>query len=76
MPESYHNMLGRTFDRGAELSMGQWQRIAIARLLHTDAPVLVLDEPMAWMDIPSRQLFNDTLEKINPDKIIIIITHT
>jgi ATP-binding cassette subfamily B protein len=76
LPESYHNMLGRTFDRGAELSMGQWQRIAIARLLHTDAPVLVLDEPMAWMDIPTRQLFNDTLEKINPDKIIIIITHT
>lgn len=76
LPENYNNMLGRTFDRGAELSMGQWQRLAIARLLYTDAPILVLDEPMAWMDIPTRQLFNDTLEKINPDKIIIIITHT
>ena len=76
LPENYHNMLGRTFDGGAELSMGQWQRVAIARLLHTDAPVLVLDEPMAWMDIPTRQLFVETIDKIKHDKIIIIITHT
>ena len=76
LPQAYHNMLGRTFDGGAELSMGQWQRVAIARLLHTDAPVLVLDEPMAWMDIPTRQLLLETIEKIKHDKIIIIITHT
>jgi C-terminal processing protease CtpA/Prc len=74
--ENYNNMLGRTFDRGAELSMGQWQRLAIARLLYTDAPILVLDEPMAWMDIPTRQPFIDTIEKLSHNKIIIIITHT
>lgn len=76
LPENYNNMLGRTFDRGAELSMGQWQRLAIARLLYTDAPILVLDEPMAWMDIPTRQPFIDTIEKLSHNKIIIIITHT
>lgn len=76
LPENYNNMLGRTFDRGAELSMGQWQRLAIARLLYTDAPILVLDEPMAWMDIPTRQPFIDTIEKLSRNKIIIIITHT
>ena len=76
LPENYNNMLGRTFDRGAEFSMGQWQRLAIARLLYTDAPILVLDEPMAWMDIPTRQPFIDTIEKLSHNKIIIIITHT
>lgn len=75
LPEGYDNMLGRTFDGGAELSMGQWQRVAIARLLHTDAPVLVLDEPMAWMDMPTRELFLQTIESIKRDKIIIMITH-
>lgn len=75
LPEGYDNMLGRTFDGGAELSMGQWQRVALARLLHTDAPILVLDEPTAWMDMPTRELFNQTIEKLRHDKIIIMITH-
>ena len=52
------------------------RRLAIARLLYTDAPILVLDEPMAWMDIPTRQPFIDTIEKLSHNKIIIIITHT
>ena len=76
LPDKYANMLGRTFDGGAELSMGQWQRIALARLLYTDAPVLVLDEPTAWMDIPTRELFNDTVDKLRHNKTIIIITHS
>ena len=75
LPRGYDNMLGRVFDGGAELSMGQWQRVAIARMLHTDAPVMVLDEPMAWMDMPTRELFLKTVEQIRHDKIIIMITH-
>lgn len=75
LPEGFDNMLGRTFDGGAELSMGQWQRLALARLLYTDAPVLVLDEPTAWMDMPTRELFNETIDRIKHDKIIIIIAH-
>ena len=71
----YDNMLGRVFEGGAELSMGQWQRVAIARMLHTDAPVMVLDEPMAWMDMPTRELFLKTVEQVRRDKIIIMITH-
>lgn len=76
LPNGYYNMLGRTFDGGTELSMGQWQRIALARLLYTDAPVLVLDEPTAWMDIPTRELFMQTIDRIKHNKIIIMITHT
>ena len=75
LPQGYGNMLGRIFDGGAELSMGQWQRVAIARMLHTGAPVLVLDEPLAWMDMPTRERFLKTVESIKKDKIIIMITH-
>lgn len=75
LPHGYCNMLGRTFDGGAELSMGQWQRVAMARLLYTDAPVMVFDEPVAWIDIAARKHFNETIEKIRANKIILIITH-
>lgn len=75
LPQGYSNMLGRTFDGGAELSMGQWQRVAMARLLFTGAPVMVFDEPVAWIDIAARRHFNATIEKIKHDKIILIITH-
>lgn len=75
LPLGYSNMLGRTFDGGAELSMGQWQRLAMARLLYTDAPVMVFDEPVAWIDIAARNHFNDTIDKIKTNKIILIITH-
>lgn len=75
LPQGYDNMLGRLFDGGAELSMGQWQRVAIARMLHTNAPVLVLDEPMAWMDMPTREHFLRAVERIKHDKIVIMITH-
>ena len=75
LPNGYENMLGRVFDGGAELSMGQWQRVAIARMLHTDAPILVMDEPTAWMDMPTRGRFLETVEQLKADKIIIMITH-
>lgn len=75
LPEGYNTQLGRMFDGGAELSMGQWQRIALARALQADAPVLLLDEPMAWLDTDSRQHLLNTLDTLSHDKIIIIITH-
>lgn len=71
----YDTLLGRMFDGGQELSMGQWQRLALARALQADAPVLLLDEPVAWIDIAARQQFYDTLDKLKQDKIIIMITH-
>lgn len=76
LPQGYKTPLGRMFDQGAELSMGQWQRIAFARQLYSNAPVLVFDEPTAWMDIPSRDKFYQTLDKLKADnKVIILIKH-
>lgn len=72
----FGTQLGRLFDGGAELSMGQWQRIALARALYSDAPLLLLDEPTAWLDTDTRNHFYDTIEQIKTDKIILLITHS
>ena len=76
LPKGYDTPLGRMFDGGEELSMGQWQRIALARQLYSDAPVLIFDEPTAWMDVPSRERFYKTLDMLkNQNKVIILIKH-
>ncbi len=76
LPRGYDTPLGRMFDGGEELSMGQWQRIALARQLYSNAPVLIFDEPTAWMDVPSRERFYQTLEMLkNEGKVIILIKH-
>lgn len=76
LPKGYETMLGRLFDGGEELSMGQWQRIALARQLYNDAPVLIFDEPTAWMDVPSRDRFYHTLDQLKEaGKVIILIKH-
>ena len=76
LPKGYDTPLGRMFDNGEELSMGQWQRIALARQLYSDAPILLFDEPTAWMDIPTRDKFFNTLERLQQEgKVIILIKH-
>lgn len=75
LPQGVDSQLGRLFDGGSELSMGQWQRMAIARACASDAPILIFDEPTAWLDHTARQHFNDLLQELAPRKIIILITH-
>ena len=75
LPHGGKTLLGRVFDGGKELSMGQWQRIAIARVLASDAPVMLLDEPMAWMDNATRLQFLAAIERLKADRIIIMINH-
>lgn len=76
LSQGYNTPLGRMFDHGEELSMGQWQRIALARQLYSDAPVLVFDEPTAWLDIPSRDQFYKTLDELRDEqKVILLIKH-
>ena len=75
LPKGYDNMLGRVFSGGEELSMGQWQRVALARLFYSDAPIVILDEPTAWMDKPTRDHFQSEVDKLQYNKIIFLIQH-
>lgn len=76
LPQKEATILGRLFDGGSELSMGQWQRIALARALATDSPVLLLDEPAAWLDADARHHLAETLTTLQPKKIILLVTHS
>ncbi|HLI81596.1 MAG TPA: ABC transporter ATP-binding protein [Candidatus Binataceae bacterium] len=72
LPEKYATVLGR---RGARLSVGQKQRIAIARALIRNPDVLVLDEPTAPLDPGSEADLMRTLREIAHDRIVLIVTH-
>lgn len=75
LPNGYDTMLGRLFTGGEELSMGQWQRVALARLFYSDAPIMIFDEPTAWMDRPTREHFHAVVEDMQKDKVIFLIQH-
>ena len=50
LPKGYDTLLGKWFDGGTELSVGEWQRLALARAFLREAPILLLDEPTSAMD--------------------------
>jgi len=50
LPKGYETAIGNLFDDSRELSWGEWQKIALARALFRDAPVLILDEPSSALD--------------------------
>lgn len=67
--------LGRVFEGGNELSGGQWQRIALARLIYRDADIWVLDEPTSALDPEAEAaIFADLREQLR-DRIGIVISH-
>ncbi len=72
LPDGYSTMLGR---RGARLSVGQKQRIAIARALLRRPEIIVLDEPTAPLDPGSESGLISTLVTLARDRIVIIVAH-
>ncbi|MDO8516083.1 MAG: ABC transporter ATP-binding protein [bacterium] len=73
-PKKYDEQLGREFD-GKELSVGQWQKIALARAFYEEAPVLILDEPTSAIDAEAEAEIFDNLNKVYKDKTVIFISH-
>ncbi len=66
----------RYFDpKGAELSIGQWQKLAIARAFYSDSDVLILDEPTASLDPMAEQEIFNCFNELRHDKTSIFISH-
>jgi ATP-binding cassette subfamily B protein len=75
LPEGLESMLGSTFPGGHELSTGQWQKIALARMLTRDAPVLVLDEPTSAMDAEAEAELIAQLRQAAVGRTTLVISH-
>lgn len=75
LPQQYDTMLGRWFDKGSELSGGQWQKIALSRAFMRDGAVLVLDEPTAALDAEKEYEIFQRFRELTEGKIAILISH-
>jgi len=76
LPDQYDTQLGKWFRNGRELSLGQWQKVALARsFMRKDADILVLDEPTASMDAEAEVKIFDRFREVTDDKIAIVISH-
>ncbi|MFI6323824.1 ABC transporter ATP-binding protein [Nonomuraea sp. NPDC050556] len=75
LPNGYRTLLDRRFKDGAELSGGQWQRIAVARGFHRDAPLLICDEPTAALDARAEHALFERIREHSGGRTVLLITH-
>jgi len=76
LPEGFHTQLGRWFKDGRELSIGQWQKVALSRaFMREDADILVLDEPTSAMDAEAEAEVFDRVKALAGHQIAILISH-
>jgi ATP-binding cassette subfamily B protein len=75
LPAGYGTLLGKWFEGGVELSGGQWQRLALARALFRDVPILVLDEPTSAMDPWAEGAWLARFRELAAGRTVLLITH-
>ena len=75
LPHGYDTRLGRRFLHGHELSIGQWQRVALARVFFRDAPLVIMDEPTASLDARSEHELFKTMRGLFHDRAVLLISH-
>jgi len=75
LPGGYDTAIGNLFDDSRELSWGEWQKIALARALFREAPVLILDEPSSSLDADTEYEIFSRFREIVKRRTSILITH-
>jgi ATP-binding cassette subfamily B protein len=73
--KDYDQMLGKQFDEGLEPSIGQWQKLALARTFYRDPRILILDEPTSSIDAEAEAKIFEKLDKLPKDRSVILISH-
>jgi ATP-binding cassette subfamily B protein len=68
-------ILDASFQKGTELSGGQWQKVALARAFYRDAPILILDEPTSAVDAKAEYAIFEQIRKTQADKTTLIVSH-
>ena len=72
LSQGYNTIIG---ENGAELSGGERQRLSIARAFLKNAPILILDEIAASLDVDNEKKIQDSLNKLVKNKTVLIISH-
>ncbi len=72
LPDKWNTMIG---ENGSELSGGERQRISIARAFLKDAPIILMDEATASLDVDNESIIQESISKLIKDKTVLIIAH-
>lgn len=75
LPRGYDTTLGKAFAEGEELSIGEWQKIALARAFLREAQIIVLDEPTSAMDARSEYEIFQRFRQLAEGRTAILISH-
>jgi ATP-binding cassette subfamily B protein len=75
LAQGYDTMLGKWIEPGEELSVGEWQKVALARAFLRDAQILVLDEPTSGMDARAEYELFDRFRHLIRGRTAILISH-
>lgn len=73
--KNYEQHLGKQFTGGIEPSIGQWQKLALARTFYRDPKILILDEPTSSIDAEAEAKIFERLEALPKDRTVILISH-
>jgi ATP-binding cassette subfamily B protein len=75
LPHGYDTILGKRFEAGEELSIGEWQKVALARAFMRDAQIIVLDEPTSSMDAKAEYEAFQNFHQLVSGRTAILISH-
>ena len=75
LANGYDTPLGKWFADGEELSIGEWQKVALARAFYRDAGILVLDEPTSALDPVAELMVFERIREMARDRAVILISH-
>lgn len=75
LPNKYQQQLGKRFEDSTELSIGQWQKLALARSFYEEAPILILDEPTSAIDPEAEAKIFGNLYELYDNKTLVFISH-
>lgn len=75
LPNGYNTLLGNLFKKGEELSIGQWQKMAIAKAFYRNTSLLIMDEPSSALDAETESHLLQNLRNLSKDKTVLIISH-
>ncbi len=75
LPNGYEALLGKFFEGGHELSIGEWQKVALARAILRDSQILILDEPTSAMDAKAEAELFERFHELSRGRTALLISH-